>query len=338
MKAYQIKGSFGLQHLALVELPDPVAAAGEVLVRVRAASINHRDLLMIKGLYNPRQKLPLIPCSDGAGEVVAIGTGVSAVKVGDRVCSVFAPGWASGEPTRSKVSTTLGGPVDGMLTELRSLPEAAVLPLPAHLSFEEGATLPCAGVTAWRALVTEGQVMPGETVLVQGTGGVSLFALQIAKLLGARVIVTSSSDEKLARARALGAALCVNYVTQPEWHKEAKDFTAGVGVDHVVDVGGASTLERSLKAVRMGGHISVIGVLGGNAGPINLIPILMQHVRMQGVLVGSREDQQGLSRSFASQGTKPILDRVFDFGDAVPAFEHMASGKHFGKIVVKIGA
>jgi len=336
MKAHRIVGQFGLDHLDLVELPDPRPGPNEVLVRVRAVALNARDLSMIKGEYNPRQGLPLIPCSDGAGEVVEVGTAVREIKPGDRVTSVFAPGWQAGEPTRTKLATTLGGPVDGMLTELRALPEEAVHPSPSHLSFEEAATLPCAALTAWRALISEGRLKAGDTVLVQGTGGVALFGLQIARLLGARVIVISSSDEKLLRARELGAAHGINYRTVPDWHKEAKALTNKIGIDHILDVGGAGTLDRSLLAVRMGGQISVIGVLGGKEGTLNLIPILMQNVRLQGVLVGSREEHAAMSRAFESNQLRPVIDKVFGFGEARSAFEHLASGKHFGKVVVRV--
>jgi NADPH:quinone reductase-like Zn-dependent oxidoreductase len=336
MKAYRIVGQFGLDHLELGELPDPHPGPGEVLVRVKAVSLNARDLRMVLGEYNPRQKLPLIPCSDGAGEVVEVGAAVRNVKTGDRVTSVFASGWLSGEPTRQKLATTLGGPLDGMLTELRALPEDAVLPMPGHLSFEEASTLPCAAVTAWRALVTEGRLKAGDTVLVQGTGGVAMFGLQIARLMGARVIAISSSDHKLDRARELGAAHGINYLTTPGWHTEAKALTGKVGVDHILDVGGASTLERSLMAVRMGGQISVIGVLGGAQGPVNLIPILMQNVRLQGVLVGTREELSAMNRAFELNQLRPVVDRVFDYGEARAAFEHLASGKHFGKVVIRV--
>ena len=336
MKAYQIRGQFGLHHLELAELPDPQPAIGEVVVRVRAVSLNYRDFLMVQGLYNPRQKLPLIPCSDGAGEIVAIGPGVTELKVGDRVVSVFASGWQSGEPTRAKVSTTLGGPVDGMLAELRCLPVAAVAPAPTHLDFAEAATLPCAALTAWRALVTEGQTKPGDTILVQGTGGVSIFALQIGKLLGARVIVTSSQDEKLARALQLGAGHGINYRTTPEWQKEARALTGGVGVDHVGEVGGAGTFERSLQAVRMGGRVSCIGVLTGNAGPLSLIPILMQNLRVQGVLVGTRDELIAMMKAFEQHRLKPVVDKIFPFAEVGAAFEHLAAGRHFGKIAIAL--
>jgi NADPH:quinone reductase-like Zn-dependent oxidoreductase len=336
MKAYRIQDQFGLDHLELANLPEPEPGPLEAVVKVRAVSLNSRDLRMVTGEYNPRQKLPLIPCSDGAGEIVRVGVGVRDLKPGDRVISVFAPGWASGEPTRQKLASTLGGPMDGMLTERRALPIDGLLPMPRHLSFEEAATLPCAAVTAWRALVTEGRVKPGNTVLVQGTGGVALFGLQIARLLGARVIVVSRSDEKLERARQLGAAHGINSLKTPDWHKEVKALTDKVGVDHVLDLGGAETLERSLLSVRMGGQISVIGVLGGTQGPVNLIPILMQNVRLQGVLVGTREEYADMIRAFEVSELKPVIDTVFSYGETHAAFERLASGKHFGKIVIAI--
>lgn len=336
MRAVEIRGAFGLENLALVERPDPRPGPGQVVVRVRAASLNYRDLLTVQGLYNPKQPLPLIPCSDGAGEVVETGPGVTRVKAGDRVCGNFAQKWIAGQPTRDRLRSTLGGPLDGMLAELVALDQEGVVHVPPHLTDEEAATLPCAAVTAWSALVTEGGITAGDTVLVQGTGGVSLFALQLGKALGARVIVTSSSDEKLARAQELGAAEGINYREVPDWGKRAKELTGGVGVDHVVEVGGADTLRHSLQAVRFGGTVSLIGNLTGIATELMLTQVFMQKVRLQGILVGHRESFEAMNRAIALHGLHPVVDRVFPLEEARAALELMAAGGHFGKIVVRV--
>lgn len=336
MRAVEIHGAFGLQNLALVERPDPRPGPGQVLVRLRAASLNFRDLLTVEGKYNPKQKLPLIPCSDGAGEVVEVGEGVTRVQPGDRVCGVFAQKWISGEPTRDRLRSTLGGPLDGTLAELAVFDQEGVVKIPAHLSDEEASTLPCAAVTAWSALVTEGGLTAGDTVLVQGTGGVSLFALQLAKAQGARVIATSSRDEKLARARGLGADDLINYQEVPDWGKRAKELTEGIGVDNVVEVGGAGTLPQSLQAVRFGGTVSLIGNLSGTKTEILLTHIFMQRIRVNGILVGHRESFEAMNRAIAQNGLRPVLDRVFSLEEAPAAFQHMAAGGHFGKIVVRV--
>jgi NADPH:quinone reductase-like Zn-dependent oxidoreductase len=336
MRALEIRGGFGLDNLALAERPDPRPGAGQVLVRLRAAALNYRDLLTVEGKYNPKQKLPLIPCSDGAGEVVEAGEGVTRVQPGDRVCGLFAQRWIAGAPTRERLRSTLGGPLDGTLAELAVFDQEGVVKVPGHLSDEEAATLPCAAVTAWSALVTEGGVTAGDTVLVQGTGGVSLFALQLARLLGARVIATSSQDEKLARVREMGAAEGINYREVPEWGKRAKELTGGSGVDHVVEVGGAGTLQQSLQAVRFGGTISLIGNLAGTKTEILLTHIFMQKIRLNGILVGHRESFEAMNRAIACHGLRPVIDRVFPLEDARAAFDHMAAGEHFGKIVVRI--
>jgi NADPH:quinone reductase-like Zn-dependent oxidoreductase len=304
---------------------------------MRAASLNYRDLRMVEGSYNPRQALPLVPASDGVGEVVALGAGVTRVAVGDRVCPIFARDWIAGEPARDRIKSTLGGPFDGTLAELVVMRAESLVHVPAHLSDEQAACLPCAGVTAYNALIAQGGVGPGDVVLTQGTGGVSIFALQIGKLVGARVIVTSSSDDKLARARQLGADEVINYRTHPEWSKLARDFTNGRGVDHVIEVGGAGTLAQSLRAVRPGGTISVIGVLSGTSTEIALLPVLMQNLRLQGVFVGHREHFEALCRAVAQGRLEPVVDRIFPLSDARLAFDHLASGAHFGKVCIAIG-
>jgi NADPH:quinone reductase-like Zn-dependent oxidoreductase len=336
MKAFEIRKTFGLEALTVTERPDPRPGPGHVLVRVRAASLNFRDLLMVRGAYNPKQPLPLIPLSDGAGEVVRVGEGVTRVKAGDRVAGIFAQKWLAGPPTKTGLLSTLGGPLDGMLADHVVLHEDGLVHVPAHLTDEEAATLPCAAVTAWSALVEQGGLRAGDTLLVLGTGGVSIFALQFARMAGARVIVTSSSDQKLERARALGAAETINYKATPDWEKGARALTDGVGVDHVLEVGGGGTFARSIRAVRVAGRISLIGVLAGSTTELNLAPILMQSIRVQGVMVGNRETFEAMNRAIALHGLRPVVDRVFPFGEARAAFEHMAGQGHFGKIVVRM--
>lgn len=336
MKAYEIQGSFGFDNLHLVDRPDPTPGPGEVVVRLASVSLNYRDILMIRGHYNPKQPLPLIPCSDGVGEVVAVGDGVDRVAVGDRVATAFSQTWIDGPPTLEKLRGTLGGPIDGTLAEMILLSAEGVVPVPEYLLDTEAATLPCAALTAWSALVELGSVTAGDTVLVQGTGGVSVFALQIATALGARVIATSSSDDKLRRLQELGAWKTINYKSDPDWHKTARLMTDGAGVDHVIEVGGAGTLERSVKAVAVGGTVSMIGVLSGVAAEIKLTSLLMQQVRLQGLLVGSRSGFERLNRFLTEHTLKPVVDRVFPFADAPSAFEHMASGSHFGKVCIAV--
>ncbi|MEA2602240.1 MAG: hypothetical protein QOF89_3232 [Acidobacteriota bacterium] len=333
MRAVEIRDAFGLDHLGLVERPDPVPGPGQALVRIRAASLNYRDLLMVEGKYNPKQKLPLIPCSDGAGEVVALGEGVTRVRPGDRVSAIFAQRWIAGEPTRERLRSTLGGPLDGTLAELAVFDQEGLVKIPEHLTDEEAATLPCAAVTAWTAL---NGITAGDTVLLQGTGGVSIFALQLAHLRGARVIITSSSDEKLARTRELGAAEGINYRETPDWGAKAKELTGGTGVDLIVEVGGAGTLKQSLQAVRMGGTIALMGNLAGTTAEIPLPLIFMQNVRVQGILVGPRESFEALNRAIALHQLHPVIDRVFPREEIRAAFEHMRAGGHLGKIVVRI--
>jgi NADPH:quinone reductase-like Zn-dependent oxidoreductase len=290
---------------------------------------------MCKGLYNPKIRLPYVPVSDGAGEVVASGTGVTRAKPGQRVFASFMPGWVDGPPDEEKSRSALGGGGEGLLAEMAVLPEQGLLPVPEHLSFEEAATLPCAGVTAWNALVESGGIKPGDSVLVQGTGGVSLFALQFAHLAGARVIVTSKSDEKLKRAAELGASHGINYKTTPDWDKRVRELTGGRGVDMIVEVGGAGTLPASLKAVRLGGYIALIGVLAGG-GDVNPVPILMKNVKVQGIFVGSRRMFEAMNRAIEQAALHPVVDRVFSFDQAKEAMNHMESGAHFGKVVIRV--
>lgn len=336
MKAYAIQESFGFENLKPTELPDPKPGPGEVLLKVRALSLNYRDLLMIRGQYDPKQPLPLIPCSDAVTEVAAVGDGVSRVEVGNRVCPIFCQNWLAGEPTREKLRSTLGGPLPGTLAEAMVVREEGVVHVPDYLTDEEAATLPCAALTAWSALVTRGGVKAGDTVLVLGTGGVAIFALQIAQMLGARVFITSSSDEKLAQARELGAAEGINYRQEPNWGKRVRELTGGTGVELVVEVGGAETLRESLRAVRFGGQISLIGVLSGVEAPVSIVSILMQHVRVQGILVGHREGFEEMNRAFALHQVRPVIDRIFPFAEAREALEYLASGQHFGKVVVRV--
>jgi len=336
MRAWEIGDQFGLDALRLVERTDPSPGPGQVVVRVEATSLNYRDLLTVQGSYNPKQPLPLVPLSDGAGEVEAVGPGVTRVKAGDRVAAIFAQKWIAGRPTRERMRSSLGGPLDGMLAQRVALDAEGVVPVPEHLSFEEAACLPCAAVTAWSALVEQGGLRAGETLLVLGTGGVSLFALQFACLLGARAIVTSSSDVKLERARGLGAADVINYRTTPDWEKAVKEMTGGVGADHVLEVGGAGTLARSLRAVRMGGQVSLVGNLAGLDAQLNLALVFMQGVRAQGVLVGSRETFEAMNRAIALHRLRPVVDRVFPFEEARAALEYLASQQHFGKVVIRV--
>jgi len=333
MKVFEIRG-FGLDALTPADRPEPMPGPGQVLLKMRAASLNYRDLMIVRGQYNPKLRFPRIPLSDGVGEVAALGEGAAGLRVGDRVAGLFMPGWREGAPTEAKGRSALGDGVDGLLAEYAVLPADGVIAVPPHLTDEEAACLPCAAVTAWNALVAGGGVKAGDVVLVQGTGGVSLFALQFARMHGARVIATSSSDEKLARAIAMGASDGVNYRAIPEWGRRVRELAGGEGVDHVVEVGGAGTLAQSLRAVRVGGHIALIGVLAG-IGQFDPLPILMKSVRVQGVYDGSGAMFAAMNRAIALAGMRPVVDRVFPFAEAREALEHMAGASHFGKIAIR---
>jgi NADPH:quinone reductase-like Zn-dependent oxidoreductase len=317
-------------------LPDPQPQRGEVLVKVHGVSLNYRDLMVVLGKYNPKMRLPRIPASDGAGEVIAIGEGVTRVKVGDRVAGIFMQNWIDGPPDAAKVRSALGGDVDGMLAEQVVLREEGIVPFPDHLSFDEAATLPCAAVTAWNAVVHAGRVKTGDTVVIQGTGGVSIFALQFAKLLGARVLGTSGSDEKLQRARQFGLDASVNYRSQPDWDKWVMEETGGRGADLVVEVGGSGTFARSLRAVRIGGVVAQIGVLTQSADNIEIPLLLHKQVNLRGIYVGSRADFEEMNRAIALHRLKPMVDQTFSFERMPDALRRMQSGAHFGKLVVQV--
>lgn len=337
MKAYELQDTTGLAGLKLVDKPVPEPDIGQVLVRIRAVTLNYRDLLTVKGGYGSRQKLPLIPLSDGAGVVEAVGPGVQRLRVGDRVIGSFFENWLGGKPTKEKFDGALGGAADGVLAEYRVFRQEALVLTPPHLTDEEAASLPCAALTAWGAVVKLGGIRPGDVVLTQGTGGVSLFALQFAKMSGARVIATSSSDAKIEKLKQLGADQTINYVAVPEWGKLAREMTQSRGVDLVVEVGGVGTLNESIRATCIGGSIALIGVLAGPAKDNTRLPlIVMQQQRIQGVTVGSVEDLQAMVDAIALNGMHPVVDRVFPFAEAKDAFAHMASGKHFGKIAIAI--
>ncbi|XEC93366.1 NAD(P)-dependent alcohol dehydrogenase [Paenibacillus tarimensis] len=336
MKALEIQNGFGLNNIGLAERPVPAPGPGEVLIKMRAVSLNSRDLGVIDGIYYPDLKLPLIPISDGVGEVAAIGEHTKRFQVGDRVSGIFSQQWISGEPMAGWLEGVLGGPLDGMLAEYAVLNEEGLVRVPDHLTDEEAAALPCAGVTAWQAVVVEGKVKTGDTVLVQGTGGVSLFALQFAKLQGASVIVTSSSDEKLERAKQLGADFGINYRQTPDWDHAVHAITNGRGADLVVDLGGAYTLNHSIAAVRFGGQVSLIGVLSGaSVERFNLIPVFQKKARLQGINVGNRDMFEAMNQAIVQNKLRPVIDRVFPFEQSMEALKYLAEGTHFGKICIK---
>ena len=336
MKAVVLE-SADSQELALVERPDPEPGPGQLLVRLRAASLNYRDLVMLRGGKGSRQrKANLIPGSDAAGEVVAAGPGARRFAVGDRVTVSFFQHWIAGNASREKLESSLGSDSDGILCELRAFDEDGLVATPDSLSDVEAATLPCAGLTAWSAVVDYGAAQPGDMVLIQGTGGVALFALQFAKLCGAQAIITSSSDAKLERARGLGADHLINYVDDAEWGRTALKLTGGRGVDNVIELGGAGTLKQSLWAVRTGGVVCLIGVLGGAREEL-LIPLIgSRNIRLQGLAVGSRDALEAMMRAMTLHQIKPVVDRVFPLAEAGAAFEHLAAGRHFGKICIEL--
>ncbi|HEY3824608.1 MAG TPA: NAD(P)-dependent alcohol dehydrogenase [Bryobacteraceae bacterium] len=336
MKAYEVvKGSTSLDGLRQSQRPEPAPEWHQVLVRVRATSINYRDQMVLMGRYFVPVERETIPLSDGAGEVVAVGPGVTRFKVGDRVAGTFFQTWIEGP--RTKVYPALGVPLDGMLAEYVALQEDGVVAIPEGLSFEEAATLPCAGVTAWSSLMVHGKpIKPGDTVLCLGTGGVSILAMQLAKATGAKAIVTSSSDEKLSRAKKLGAWEGINYKTHPEWQKEVARITGGRGVDCVIEVGGVGTLARSYESVAFGGKIALIGFLGGFEGQQNPAGLMMKGGSLYGIGVGSTAMFEDMNRAIAANGIKPVVDKVYPFEEAPEAFRQFAAGNFFGKVVITV--
>ena len=309
-----------------------------MLICVHATALNYRDLMLVQGNYDPKLAMPRIPLSDGAGEVVGVGTGVTRFQPGDRVVGLFMQHWQDGGPSPAKSRGALGGDVDGMLADYVVLPETGVVPFPAHLSYEEASTLPCAALTAWNALFHAAAVRPGDTVVIQGTGGVSIFALQFAKLAGARVLGTSSSDAKLEDAKAIGLDEGWNYKRDPEWSAWVRRKTGGEGADVIIEVGGSETLAESMKAVRVGGTIAQIGVLSGTETKLSVVPILMRQIRLIGIYVGSRTMMEEMTRAMERSQLKPTVGKTFPFLDTVGAFRYLENGNHFGKIVISLEA
>lgn len=334
MKSIEIQ-DFGIDNLAVVEREAPRPSPTEVLVKMSAASLNYRDYMTVNGSYNPKMRRPMVPLSDGAGVVEKVGPEVTRFKKGDRVTACFMQKWIDGPPSREKANSALGGAIDGVLREYATFSEGGLVHTPAFLTDEEAASLPCAAVTAWQALFEHTSLVPGESVLIQGTGGVAIFALQLAKAAGLRTIVTSSSDEKLARVRKMGASETINYKTTPDWDAAARKLTNGEGVQYVVEVGGSDTMPRSLRAVRAGGAIGVIGVLSGVEPSISPVALLMNGIRLQGIYVGSRAMFERLNRALEFHRIKPVIDKVFPWTDIKEALRYMESQQHFGKICLK---
>jgi len=334
MQVAAVKKPGGLDNIVIEERPEPTPGKGEILVRVRASSLNYHDFAVVSGMI-PNED-GRIPMSDGAGEVLALGEGVTQFAVGDKVLSLFFPQWDSGEPELKKLIGVPGDHVDGFAAEMVAMPASAFTRAPANYTLEEAATLPCAALTAWRALMVEAQIKPGDWVLTQGTGGVSIFALQFAKAAGARVIATSSSPEKLAKLKALGADHLINYKETPKWGAAAKALTGGRGVDEVVEIGGAGTLGQSISACRIGGHISLIGVLAGFAGEVPTAQLFSANITLKGITVGSRQEQEDMIAAIETNNIKPEVSDHFPLAQLQQAFELQAAQKHFGKIVVTI--
>ena len=334
MKCFEIQ-EFGIDNLALVDRDTPKPRDREILVRMKAASLNYRDYMVAKGAYNPKMKRPMVPLSDGAGVVEEIGPGVTRFKKGDRVAPCFMQKWVEGPPTKEKGASALGGAIDGILREFAVFGEEGLVAAPPSLADEEVASLPCAAVTAWHALFEHTPATPGDTILLQGTGGVSIFALQFAAAAGFRTIITSSSDDKLESARKLGASETINYKRNPNWEDAARKLTNGEGVDHIVEVGGSDTMPRSLKALRTYGVMSVIGILTGGEPTVSPTSILMNSIRIQGIYVGSRAMFERMNRAIEFHHIKPVVDKVFAWTEIKDALRYLEGQQHFGKICLK---
>jgi NADPH:quinone reductase-like Zn-dependent oxidoreductase len=337
IRQYQFEPSAGRYRLTLEVVPQPVAGAGEVLVRIKAASLNHRDLNMLDNAYGADDAYTGgIPLSDGAGEVIAVGEGVTRFRVGDRVAGIFFERWLTGPPDAAALESDRGGNRGGMLSEVIVTHEDGLVPIPAHLSYEEAATLPCAALTAWVGLFKRGQLQAGQFVLLEGTGGVSVFGLLFAAAAGARPIITSSRDEKLQRARELGAFGTANYRLDPDWHEKVRELTGGHGVDQVLDVGGRDTLPKALEALAYGGHVALIGGLSGYGSDLPTDSLMWINATASGVYVGSREDFEAMNRFISEHEIRPLIDRVFEFEQAQDAFDYLRSGGFMGKIVIRL--
>ena len=337
MRALSVAEPWGLDQLKIVDAADPAPGPGEVLVRMRAVSLNYRDMLMVNGVYarGPATGGPITPFSDGCGIVEAVGPGVTRVTPGDRVATLFFQRWISGPPTLEKLSSSLGSPIPGAGRELAVFSQDGVSKVPDFLSDQEVATLPCAALTAWRALFEDGDLRPGDLVVLQGTGGVSIFGLQFAHAAGFRTLVTSSSDEKLARVESMGADHLVNYRTEPDWSKAVRAATGGVGADLIIEVGGGGTIEQSVKAIRIGGHVAIVGVVAGLGGAFNTAALIGNSARLQGLSVGSRDMFEAMCRFMDLRRIQPVVDKVFPWTEAAAAFTAMQAGAHFGKIVLQ---
>lgn len=336
MQQYRLEKAAQGYRLALREVPVPTPGAHQVLLRIRAASLNRRDLLVRSGEYGGADMSGIIPLSDGAGEVAAVGAGVTRVKKGDRVAPIFFQSWISGKADARVAASALGGSIDGVLSQYVVLSDEGLVRFPEHLTFEEASTLPCAGVTAWNGLFTRGNLQPGEVVLLEGTGGVSVFGLQFALAAGAKPLITSSSDAKLERARQLGAWQTINYRTDARWDKTALELTGGSGVDQVLEVGGEATLPKVLGILASDAHVAYIGGLTGWGGQIPAALLPFRNAQVSGIFVGSRADFEAMNQFIARHKLKPVIDKVFTFADAAAAYAHMESGNHFGKIVIAL--
>ncbi|MHB1285957.1 MAG: zinc-dependent alcohol dehydrogenase family protein [Leptospirales bacterium] len=335
MLAFEIHNNSGNWELPLCQRPDPRVGPREVSVRIDARSLNYRDTLIRKGIYNPAMPIPLIPLSDGVGRIVEVGQDVDRTKIGERVACLFSPNWLDGDPTPSKLFPTLGAETDGTLGEYVVLPESSVISVPEHLTNEEASTLPCAGVTAWNALFADVPPIPGERILIQGTGDVALFALQFATISGLESIVLSSSDEKLEKVRKMGASKGINYKTTPDWAKSVLELTNGQGVEHIIELGGEKTISQSLQALRTNGRISVIGGLSGFTAEVSLGQIIRKAARIRGLLVGSKILFESMNNAIRKHQLRPVIDSTYSFHDSLHAFERKEKGNAFGKIVIQ---